>query len=403
MKKILFIVIGTVVLVGIPRTLTAASFPERLSGRILIQTESYGRAWYVSPHDGTRYYLRNGEEAYTIMRTLGLGISDRDLQGIPIRKADPVDRALVARTSGKILLQIEAHGEAWYVNPVDGLRYYLKDGEAAYAMLRQFGLGITDKDLRQIPINETQVVADYAFAGASHVVVNGNGVFSKGYRAEVILPLASLTKLMTALVLNDIILQWDEEVTLTPEIIDYPVSLVGDDVTSEVEFAAGDRLSRADLLSAMLVSSSNQAAIALARSTGLTDREFVARMNEKAHAMGLAKTVFVEPAGLDAHNVSTAEEFARIAFAAFQVPLIRYGSGLHDATISLIHADGASELVSIKNRNYSLMQMGFDNAKTGYLVEAKLNVAVRRGDQVAVVLHAENSRERNSILQRIIP
>lgn len=61
--------------------------------------------------------------------------------------------SIIDRVRGKILLQVQQHGEAWYVNPADGKRYYMKDGNAAYQIMRQLGLGITDNDLGQIPIS----------------------------------------------------------------------------------------------------------------------------------------------------------------------------------------------------------------------------------------------------------
>ena len=53
---------------------------------------------------------------------------------------------------GKIFLQVESHGEAWYVNPEDGQRIYMKDGDTAYSVMRDLGLGITDDDISKIPI-----------------------------------------------------------------------------------------------------------------------------------------------------------------------------------------------------------------------------------------------------------
>ncbi|MFH0873457.1 MAG: hypothetical protein V1846_01305 [Candidatus Komeilibacteria bacterium] len=63
-----------------------------------------------------------------------------------------VDTKLVNKLKGRILLQVQQHGEAWYVNPTDGKRYYMKDGAAAYEMLRKFGQGITDTDISKIPV-----------------------------------------------------------------------------------------------------------------------------------------------------------------------------------------------------------------------------------------------------------
>ena len=54
---------------------------------------------------------------------------------------------LSEQLKGRILLQVEEHGEAWYIHPDEGLRYYMRDGAVAYEMMRSFGLGITDSDL----------------------------------------------------------------------------------------------------------------------------------------------------------------------------------------------------------------------------------------------------------------
>jgi len=61
---------------------------------------------------------------------------------------------MAERTSGKILLQVERHGEAWYVHPKTGIRYYMKDGEAAYNLMRYYSLGITNADLEKIPVGD---------------------------------------------------------------------------------------------------------------------------------------------------------------------------------------------------------------------------------------------------------
>jgi len=66
--------------------------------------------------------------------------------------ASTIDTKLVNRLKGRILLQTQSHGEAWYLSPVDGKRYYMKDGATAYEMMRKFGTGIANKDLDKIPV-----------------------------------------------------------------------------------------------------------------------------------------------------------------------------------------------------------------------------------------------------------
>lgn len=129
-----------------------AAFIAGAKGKILLQVKRRGEAWYVNPQDGKRYYLRDGNAAYTLMRFLGEGIRTRDLERIPEAGSNKTgDRALLARMKGKILLQVEKRGEAWYINPADGKRYYLKDGSAAYTIMRKLGVGALNEDIMQIP------------------------------------------------------------------------------------------------------------------------------------------------------------------------------------------------------------------------------------------------------------
>jgi len=204
MKKIL--IISSLIFLLLPfSSAKAETITQRLKGYILLQVESKGEAWYVNPTDGKRYYLKDGDDAYQLLKKLGLGAKDRDLNKIPVgleerfkdvdsdadglpdkleeaigtdaKRADTdgdgysdiaevkagydplsrlklqFDQKLANQLKGKILLQVETRGQAWYINPKDGKRYYLKDGEAAYQIMRYLSLGITDKDLAQIPAN----------------------------------------------------------------------------------------------------------------------------------------------------------------------------------------------------------------------------------------------------------
>ncbi len=175
---------------------------NRVRGRILLQVENHGEAWYVNPKDDKRFYLKDGTTAYSLMREAGLGISNVDLAKIPVGFEDrfndtdtdgdgladklesglgtdpnkidtdgdgvkdkaeilagtnPLgtgtlssDNSLVNRLRGRIVLQVQSRGEAWYIDPSDGKRYYMRDGEAAYQIMRFRSLGITDSDLSKI-------------------------------------------------------------------------------------------------------------------------------------------------------------------------------------------------------------------------------------------------------------
>ncbi|PLX27862.1 hypothetical protein C0583_01335 [Candidatus Parcubacteria bacterium] len=114
----------------------------RTKGYILLQVESKGEAWYVDPETEQRYYMRDGFAAFEIMRNFGLGISNENLA-----KLQNGDEALKNRLIGKIVLQIEENGEAFYISPQDRGVHYLQNGAEAYRIMREQGLGITNTDL----------------------------------------------------------------------------------------------------------------------------------------------------------------------------------------------------------------------------------------------------------------
>ena len=132
---------------------SAESLAMRLSGKILLQVESHGEAWYIFPDTHERYYLGRPDDAFALMRELGLGISNADLTKIPEAGTNTTgDKTLRARLSGKILLQVESHGEAWYINPDTTRRHYLGRPTDAFNLMRSLGLGISNLDLISIPV-----------------------------------------------------------------------------------------------------------------------------------------------------------------------------------------------------------------------------------------------------------
>ncbi|KKS34963.1 MAG: hypothetical protein UU95_C0006G0006 [Parcubacteria group bacterium GW2011_GWC2_42_12] len=150
--------------------------------------------------------MADGATAYGALRKFGLGITDKDLAKIPLgletrfRDTDTdadgladkleeglgtdannpdtdndgfkdgdeisqghnplgqgkltVDQKLVNRLNGRIVLQVQQRGQAWYLNPADGKRYYMKDGSAAYEIMRYLSLGITNENIYQIGMGE---------------------------------------------------------------------------------------------------------------------------------------------------------------------------------------------------------------------------------------------------------
>ncbi len=402
-KKILFTAILGILISSVPLHAVSAATTKSTDyrGKILIQKESYNRLWYVNPTDGKRYYLRNGEMIFDVIRQLGTGISNKDIQKIALTKNAKSDSKLLTTFKGRFIIQVQNKGEAWYVNPTTGTRLYIKNPAEAYKILEELGTKVTDTQLKTVPMNNKQIVHDTTFEGIAHVRYDGT-TFSKQYNADQILPMASLTKLMTALVLYDLSPDWDKKITITNDVLQYPKLYVGDDVTSEIPLALGDTISFQDLWIAMLVASSNQSAAALVNSTGLTVKEFVVKMNAKAKELGLTKTVFYDVAGLDAGNVTTPKEMAKIAAAAFSNGRLANDSVLRSHTIAAIDATGDPKAIGVTNRNYSLLQFDPTGAKTGYLVEARSTVAIQKNKEVFVVMHATGLAERNRVLGALL-
>lgn len=146
MRKLFTIFLVLIFVLGlIPvNFLSAADLSTRLKGKILLQVEDKGQAWYVEPKTGERHYMADGNSAYSIMRNLGIGITNKNLDRIKS------DKNFAKKYSGKIFLQIESRGEAFYID-TNGDAHYLKDGAAAYSVMRNLGLGITNNDLEKVP------------------------------------------------------------------------------------------------------------------------------------------------------------------------------------------------------------------------------------------------------------
>ena len=122
---------------------------DSVRGRIVLQVEDLGEAWYVDPVSGERYYLRDGKAVMAILRTLGLGISENDFS-----RLKSGDAGLIEKLKGRILIRAEKDGEAYYLNPKDNGLNYLYDGDSAYKIMTDFGIGISTADLSQIPISD---------------------------------------------------------------------------------------------------------------------------------------------------------------------------------------------------------------------------------------------------------
>jgi hypothetical protein len=130
-----------------PNTSTTVTQPtlRSLKGRILLQVEDKGQAWYVNPNDGKKYYLGRPQDAFNVMRNFGQGISNKDFAAV---EKNP---SAWTKLSGKILIKTEDSGKAYYFDPTSRRLYYLGRPQDAFNVMRIRGLGIKNSDLNQIP------------------------------------------------------------------------------------------------------------------------------------------------------------------------------------------------------------------------------------------------------------
>jgi D-alanyl-D-alanine endopeptidase (penicillin-binding protein 7) len=197
---------------------------------------------------------------------------------------------------------------------------------------------------------------------ASALVLDQSGqqvIFAKN--VETVAPIASLTKLMTALVLLESGLPLDERITISAEDMD-------DIKRTRSRLKVGTELTRGDLLKLALMASENRAAAALTRGYPGGTRAFVAAMNQKAVELGMWRTRFVDGTGLSNENVSTAQDLARLVGAAYRYPLIREYTTESTYTVEL--ANGRR--LSYSNTNRLVRNSGWEIglSKTGYISEA---------------------------------
>jgi D-alanyl-D-alanine endopeptidase (penicillin-binding protein 7) len=150
------------------------------------------------------------------------------------------------------------------------------------------------------------------------VLDEATGQVLVGRNARAIVPIASITKLMTAMVTMDARLPLDEQLEITEE--DYE-SVKGERVKARLP--VGSVVSREDLLRLALMASDNRAAAALGRTYPGGPYAFVQAMNVKAQMLGMSDSHFVEPTGLMSANVSSAQDLAKLVRASNGYPLIR--------------------------------------------------------------------------------
>lgn len=183
-------------------------------------------------------------------------------------------------------------------------------------------------------------------------------LFSKNSQA--VLPIASLTKLMTAVVVTEANLPLDEPITITDDDVDT-------EKFSRSRLKVGTTLRREDMLHLALMSSENRAAHALGRTYPGGLGVFVTAMNQKALALGMNDTHYVEPTGLSSHNQSSAHDLATLVKAAHEHQIIRELSTSPEYEVEV-----GNRPVQFRNTNGLVKSPMWDISlqKTGFINEA---------------------------------
>ena len=239
---------------------------------------------------------------------------------------------------------------------------------------------------------DTQV--EFDLDGVSGIVIDiktKDTLFNKG--ADKQLSIASITKLMTALVFLDTNTDLDDI---------YRVTKKDRREGGRIYIYTGERIKIKDLLYLSLTASANTATIALVSSTGLSQDEFIVRMNKKAEDLGFKNTFFYDPTGLDDFNVSTAREISKLANIAFYTELI--GDAILNESYSFVTLDGRNVtaystnelLYSLTNNKIKILggKTGHIDS-SGYCFVAKFK-DIKGHDIISVVLGAQDVNSRFS-------
>lgn len=183
-------------------------------------------------------------------------------------------------------------------------------------------------------------------------------LYSKNDKA--VLPIASLTKLMTGLLIDEAKLRMDEKITITQADVDTEKG-------SRSRLRVGSVLSRGELLHLALMSSENRAAHALGRTFPGGMTAFVSLMNSKAQTLGMADTHYVEPTGLSSDNKSSAQDLAKLVDTASQSAVLRELTTSPGVEVAV-----GRQSLQYNNTNRLVKNSSWDIGlqKTGYISEA---------------------------------
>lgn len=298
-----------------------------------------------------------------------------------IRKRAKVASTKVKRargTRGRTVLTLNGKRKASYARYARPTRFV----PAVMTMGDLAGLNLT-----RDPLDLKSSVAFVLDENSSEVLFEKN--------ANVALPIASITKLMTGLIVVQAGQDMDEMLTITDDDVDR-------ERFSTSRLRVGTRMTRANMLNIALMSSENRAASALGRNFPGGLRAFVNEMNAKARALGMHDTHYVDSSGLSSRNVASARDLAKLVKAAHQEPLLREYSTSEKAVITA----GRSRM-QFGTTNYLVKSPEWDIGiqKTGFINEAGrclvMQAMVAGRNVVMVFLDSKGKQSRTGDANRM--
>ena len=228
-------------------------------------------------------------------------------------------------------------------------------------------------------------------SSAAFYVVNQNtGEVLLQQGARHVMPIASITKLMTAIVVLESRSSLDEVLTITNEDIDY---LKG----TSSRLGVGTRLTREEMLQLALMSSENRAASALARNYPGGRAAFVETMNAQARLFGMGDTRFYDSTGLTPRNISSPRDLSQLVMAAARYPLIREFT---TATERYVYVDGQAKRFRNTNGLVRSADWNISVSKTGYISEAGRCLVMQAwmsGQPLVIVLMDADGRNMRTV------
>jgi D-alanyl-D-alanine endopeptidase (penicillin-binding protein 7) len=208
--------------------------------------------------------------------------------------------------------------------------------------------------------------------------------------ANVALPIASITKLMTGLVVVEANLDMNQVLTVTNDDVDRHKF-------SSSRLPVGARMTRGNLLHIALMSSENRAASALGRNYPGGINAFIAAMNAKARELGMNDTRYVDASGLSSQNVSSARDLARLVAYAHQKPLLRQYSTDPDWVVEAsgrpMRYNNTNYLVKLPDWNIGLQKTGFINEAGRCLV---MQAMIQGRNVIMVFLDSKGKMSRTA-------